>query len=29
LEEFSAQTLSVTIRSQLNANSRKRTGGAV
>ena len=29
LEEFSAETLSLTIRGQLNANSRKRTGGAV
>jgi magnesium chelatase subunit D len=29
LEEFSAETLSVTIRGQLNANSRRRTGGAV
>jgi magnesium chelatase subunit D len=28
LEEFSAETLSLTIRSQLNANSRRRTGGA-
>jgi magnesium chelatase subunit D len=27
LEEFSAETLSVTIRGQLNANSRRRTGG--
>jgi magnesium chelatase subunit D len=29
LEEFSAETLSVTIRSQLSANSRRRKGGAV
>jgi magnesium chelatase subunit D len=29
LEEFSAETLSLTIRSQLNANSRRRTGRAV
>jgi magnesium chelatase subunit D len=27
LEEFSAETLSLTIRGQLNANSRRRTGG--
>jgi magnesium chelatase subunit D len=29
LEEFSAETLSLTIRGQLNANSRRRTGGAL
>jgi magnesium chelatase subunit D len=29
LEEFSAESLSLTIRGQLNANSRRRTGGAV